>query len=471
MPIQTIENLSQFTEQVVANDCLYVIDFYADWCGPCKIMYPIFEKVTSELETNQIVQFLKINRDFNSEIIEKFGFSIPTIPRFFVIKVEAGKVTILEDMGGTQSKSSMIEKIQAHLPSKVTQTQTVIQDSESQPRVAIIGSGPAGLTAAIYMARADLDITVYTGLMPGGQLTTTTEIENFPGAWDKNTKEGMMGPDLMENIRLQAEHFGAQFELEQVNSLIQKSGISKPQFELMISNGKTETFDAVVIASGATARYLGIEGEEQWVGKGYHSCATCDGFFYRNKVVAVVGGGDTAMEEATFLTKFASKLYLIHRSENFRASKVMLDRARNNPKIEFITNAQITTLEGDEKIHSVVIESTGNATLSSGALTKLDGKEYRLELNAVFVAIGHDPATEFIGNLLDKDASGYLIPQSRLPLDERTSHFNLATKIPGIFIAGDVEDSIYRQAITAAGDGCRAAIECAKWLEDTTDSI
>ncbi len=469
MSIQTITTLSEFKTEIISKNGLYVIDFYADWCGPCKLMLPIYEKVSEHEEFNDKITFLKINRDENRDVVAEYGFEFPTIPRFIVFKVSTGKLTILEDMGGTQSKTSLIEKISKYTDTKTPTIETsVIKDS--RPRLAIIGSGPAGLTAAIYASRADLDVTVYMGLMPGGQLTTTTEIENFPGAWDKETKEGKMGPDLMDNIKLQAEHFGAKMEIETVNTLKQAVDSKKPQFTLEISNGKIEIFDAVIIASGATARYLGLEGEERYVGKGYHSCATCDGFFYRNKTIAVVGGGDTAMEEANFLTKFATKLYLIHRRDEFRASKVMLERTRSNPKIEFITNAAISKLVGEKKVTSIIIDDTRSSEtgdLQNPDLQKLDKNQYELVLDGVFVAIGHDPATEFIGNLLDKDANGYLIPQSRLPAEAQTSHFNMATKIPGIFIAGDVEDSLYRQAITAAGDGCRAAMECEKWLEES----
>jgi thioredoxin reductase len=524
----------------------------------------------------------------------------------------------------------------------------------SNSKIAIIGSGPSGLTAGIYTSRANIDTTIYLGLQPGGQLTTTTEIENFPGAWSNDTKEGMMGPDLMSQIQAQAEHFGAKTILDSVTSVeveikkptvlfathnpskvarmrkflacqsvdvkspnelglesfeVDENGESEmdnaqlkatafyaqykiacialdsglyfdgvtdeeqpgrhiqrvagaglgeddqTRFELMTkhyialakkyggalpgyfldayalfdgkeyitgtakrhfvlrdqifhtdvhfpiaclytvggtpvkdlsetkefefvkpamdcanhilnqylftqkpkltvsTSGTKAEFDAVIIASGATAKYIGLEGEEKLIGHGYHSCATCDGFFYRKKTICVVGGGDSAMEEANFLTKFADKVYLINRSESFRASKIMVDRAKANPKIEFILNSKVIKFIGEEKVAGVVLENT------------IDGSTKELPLDGVFVAIGHKPNTGFVGNLLSKDDAGYLISQGQYDSNERTSKFLTAAQVPGIFIAGDVEDKIYRQAITAAGNGCKAAIDCERWLE------
>jgi thioredoxin reductase len=524
----------------------------------------------------------------------------------------------------------------------------------SNAKIAIIGSGPSGLTSGIYTSRANIDTTIYLGLQPGGQLTTTTEIENFPGAWSNETKEGMMGPDLMSLMQQQAEHFGSKTILDEVKSIevnlpkptilfathnpskvermkkflgnesvnvqspkelnldsfevdengetemdnaklkaeaffgkynipsigldsgvyfegvaddeqpgrhIQRiagagmgeddetrfrlmtdfyialakkyggslrgyfldayslfdgknhiSGTAQRQFVLrdqqfhkdvhfpiaclytvggkpvkdlteseefafvqpsmncinhilnqflftlkpklkISTSGTTEEFDAVIIASGASAKYIGLEGEEKLIGKGYHSCATCDGFFYRKKTICVVGGGDSAMEEANFLTRFADKVYLIHRSETFRASKIMVDRARANPKIEFLMNTRVTKFIGEEKVEGVVLENTK------------DGSTIDLALDGVFVAIGHTPNTGFVGNLLDKDDAGYLISQGQKDAGDRTTQFLTAAQVPGIFIAGDVEDKIYRQAITAAGNGCKAAIDCERWLE------
>jgi thioredoxin reductase (NADPH) len=311
----------------------------------------------------------------------------------------------------------------------------------SPHKVAVIGSGPSGLTAALYTARASLDTTVFTGIQPGGQLTTTTEIENFPGFID-----GIMGPELMDNMQKQAERFGAKVQFSQVNSIKLNSDSNQKKFTVFADTGD-ESFDAVIVASGASAKYLGIPGEEEWIGKGYHSCATCDGFFYRGKVIAVVGGGDSAMEEANFLTKFASKVYLIHRSESFRASKIMADRAKANDKIEFVLNTKITEFitEGED-FKGVKLESTQ------------DGTQKDLTLDGVFVAIGHIPNSGFAKGILTMDEAGYLQPVSRTMSD-----------VEGIFIAGDVEDQVYRQAITAAGQGCKAAMDCEKWLESISN--
>jgi thioredoxin reductase (NADPH) len=307
--------------------------------------------------------------------------------------------------------------------------------SEQPKKIAIIGSGPSGLTAAIYTARASLETKVFTGIQPGGQLTTTTEIENFPGFID-----GIMGPDLMENMQKQAERFGAKVEFAQVENIT-----LNPEGKrfTVTTDGGSEEFDAVIVTSGASAKYLGLPGEEAWVGKGYHSCATCDGFFYRGKEIAVVGGGDSAMEEASFLTKFASKVYLIHRSEAFRASKIMIDRAQANEKIEFVLNTSISEfIIKDDKFAGVVLSNTK------------DGSTKNLPLDGVFVAIGHIPNSQFAKGLLSMDDVGYLRPKTRT-----------MSELEGIFIAGDVEDQVYRQAITAAGQGCKAAMDAEKWLE------
>jgi thioredoxin reductase (NADPH) len=303
-------------------------------------------------------------------------------------------------------------------------------------KIAIIGSGPAGLTAAIYTARANIDTTVFLGIQPGGQLTTTSEIENFPGFPD-----GIMGPDLMANMQKQAERFGAKTLYETVHKI--EFDIDKREYTIHSDTGKN-TYNGIIIASGAKARYLGIEGEEKYIGKGYHSCATCDGFFYRDKEIIVVGGGDSAMEEAIFLTKFANKVYLLNRTESFRASKIMLSRAKENPKIQFLTNQSITQFysETDDKVNAVEL------------INNLDQTSKKMPINGVFVAIGHIPNTDFVKGVLSMDETGYLQPIKRS-----------MSEIEGIFIAGDVSDKQYRQAITAAGEGCRAAMDLEKWLE------
>jgi thioredoxin reductase (NADPH) len=315
-------------------------------------------------------------------------------------------------------------------------------------KIGIIGSGPAGWTAAIYTARANLDTTVFLGIQPGGQLTTTTEIENFPGF-----PEGIQGGDLMLNMQKQAERFGAKAIFSVIKGLEVKTETNKSKF-LVDDGNVTHEFDAVIIASGASAKYLGIPGEEKFVGKGYHSCATCDGFFYRGKTIAIAGGGDSAMEEANFLTKFANKVYLIHRSEKFRASKIMFDRAKNNPKIEFITNKQIVSFLGSEKVEGVTMKDT------------VDNSVTDLNLDGVFVAIGHIPNSGFTNGLLTMDEVGYLTPQIKMPAESRTSKYESMSNVNGIFLAGDVEDKLYRQAITAAGNGCKAAMDLEKWLEE-----
>jgi thioredoxin reductase (NADPH) len=461
--ISEINNLQEFENLIQNSNEIYILDFYADWCGPCQMMMPIFESVSKIREFAKLenLKFTKINRDQNRDLIAKYGFNIPTIPRFFIVKFNGKNFTaenILMEMGGSQSKTDMKNKIleigkdQGLFPANFefsnAKKEQKTNHSEKK-KVAIIGSGPSGLTAGIYTSRAQLDTTIYLGIQPGGQLTTTTEIENFPGAWDKKTKQGMMGPDLMQLIQKQAEHFGAKTKLENVDSL----ELYDKKFKLKIGN-KVDIYDAVIIATGASARYLGLKGEEKYIGKGYHSCATCDGFFYRGKEVAIVGGGDSAMEEANFLTRFAKKVYIINRSENFRASKIMFQRVKNNPKIEILLNKVVDQFLGKEEVEGLILKDTINEEKSE------------LNVDGLFVAIGHIPNSGFVGNLLDKDKAGYLIPQSKVSPEFRISKYDTATKIPGVFVAGDIEDTTYRQAITAAGDGCKAAIDVERWLEN-----
>jgi thioredoxin reductase (NADPH) len=473
MSMLHIQTKADFMDLTATSTDYFVIKFFAEWCGPCKIMAPIFERVSKNDQVSRF-KFAEINRDENQELIEEFGFDIPTIPRFFVVKFNGDGTfdtsQIIRDLGGSQSKTDMINSLLEIAKEEGFETGTaegeISQTSgesdakadelfHGPKKVAIIGSGPSGLTAGIYASRAQLDTTIYLGMQPGGQLTTTTEIENFPGAWDKETKQGMMGPDLMSLIQKQAEHFGAKTRFEEVTSLKVRQEAHGPQFDLTTNKG-TDTYDAVIIATGASARYLGLPDEKRFVGKGYHSCATCDGFFYRDKEVMIVGGGDSAMEEANFLTRFASKVYVAHRRDEFRASKIMQERVLNNPKIEVLWNTVITEFESEDgsKVSGVKLQDTQ---------TK---EERSMPIAGVFVAIGHIPNSGFVGELLDKDNAGYLIPEYRKDASARTSQYNMATKIPGIFVAGDIEDTQYRQAITAAGDGCRAAMDAEKWLEE-----
>ena len=435
-----ITNLTEFKKLAQESSTYYVLDFFADWCGPCKLMAPIFEEVAEVFAEHENLKFAKINRDENRDLIEEYGFEIPTIPRFFVVKFNAGeKMEILAKLGGSQGKEEMVAGIKAvYTPAGGWSETKIDAETAESKKIAVIGSGPSGWTAAIYTSRAQLHTDVYLGVQPGGQLTTTTEIENFPGFVD-----GIMGPDLMQNMQKQAERFGANSLYNTVREL--RIDQEKKQYTLVHDTGE-DVYDAVIIASGASARYLGLEGEEKFIGKGYHSCATCDGFFYKDKVMAIVGGGDSAMEEANFLTKFGSKVYLIHRSSNYRASKIMLERAKANEKIEFLEWTKVVELVGQkdtpDKLDHVVVEDTKT------------GERRDLDIDGLFVAIGHIPNSDFVQGKLTMDEAGYLQPTHRT-----------MSNIEGIFIAGDVEDTVYRQAITAAGDGCRAAMDLEKWLE------
>jgi len=300
--------------------------------------------------------------------------------------------------------------------------------------VVIIGSGCAGNTAAVYTARANLKPLVVMGHEAGGQLSLTTLVENFPGF-----PEGINGPDLVENIKKQAEHFGAEFVH---GSVIEADLLSRP-FRLNIEGEWIET-RTVIVASGASARWLGLESEQKLIGHGVSSCATCDGFFYRNKRIMVIGGGDTALEEANFLTRFGQEVLLIHRREEFRASKIMLDRARANPKIQFVTSTVV------EEIFDVSKHLVTSARLRNVST----GKVWEEPVDGFFVAIGHIPNTKVFKGQIHTDSEGYIISEG-----------GARTNIPGVFHAGDVQDRVYRQAITAAGAGCMAAIEAERYLE------
>lgn len=306
--------------------------------------------------------------------------------------------------------------------------------------VAIIGSGPAGYTAALYASRAFLKTIVLSGIQPGGQLTTTTHVDNYPGF-----PQGVLGPKLVTDMKAQVERFGAEVRQAEA-SRITKDGET---FRIETS-GKVITSRTVIIATGAAAKYLGLPSEETFRGKGVSACATCDGFFFKGKDVIVVGGGDTAMEEATFLTKFASKVTIVHRREEFRASAIMLDRAKKDKKIAFVMNATVEEILGDDSVNAVVVKDTKTGEIRT------------LRTQGVFLAIGHTPNTNFLKDFLTLDQKGYVIvkrPDS--PLEPQTE-----TEVPGVYAAGDCVDSRYRQAIVAAGQGCMAAMDAEKYLEE-----
>jgi thioredoxin reductase (NADPH) len=303
--------------------------------------------------------------------------------------------------------------------------------------VVIIGSGCAGLTAAIYAGRANLNPLVVDGHEPGGQLSLTTHVENFPGFPD-----GIMGPELIENMRKQAAKFGTEFKAGAITDV----DLTQRPFKIVAGKDTYET-KTLIIAAGASARLIGLPNERELIGHGVSTCATCDGYFFRGRPIAVVGGGDTAMEESNFLSRYASRVYLIHRRNEFRASKIMIDRAKANEKIEFITPAVVDEIIAkDGSVESVRIRNPEST------------ETREILVHGLFVAIGHDPNTKALKGKLEMDANGYLI----------TKHGSL-TKIPGVFVAGDVQDHRYRQAVTAAGSGCMAAMDAEKFLEEHKD--
>ena len=312
-------------------------------------------------------------------------------------------------------------------------TNEASEQTEQIHDVIIVGSGPAGYTAALYAARAELNPLVFEGYEYGGELMNTTEVENFPGF-----KDGVMGPDLMMQMREQAEKFGARLESE----LVDKVDLSGDVKKVFVGDDVYQA-RAVILATGAAPRHLGIPGEAELTGRGVSTCATCDGFFFKDQHIAVVGGGDSAMEEATFLTKFGSKVSIIHRSENFRASQIMLERARANEKIEFITHSVVEeVVEKDGKVGGLKVRNVQS------------GEESALDATALFVAIGHDPRSGFLEGQVATDEGGYVLvdaPSTR-------------TNVPGVFACGDLVDNHYRQAITAAGSGCRAALDAQHFL-------
>ena len=300
--------------------------------------------------------------------------------------------------------------------------------------VIIIGSGPAGYTAAIYAARANLKPILVSGFQPGGQLTITTDVENYPGYEDP-----IQGPWLMEQMQKQAAHVGTEIINSQVTEVFLNEKIKK----LNLDNGTTLNSKTVIISTGAQARWLGLENEAKFQGHGLSACATCDGFFFKDKEVAVIGGGNSAAEEALFLTKFATKVYLVHRRDKLRAEKIVQDRLKKNSKIDFIWNSEVTKFNGNDDLESIDL------------LNKQDNKISNLKIDGVFIAIGHDPATQLFKGQLKMDDGGYII----------TDPDSTKTSIEGVFAAGDVKDKIYRQAVTAAGMGCMAALEVEKYLD------
>ncbi|GHO91419.1 thioredoxin reductase [Reticulibacter mediterranei] len=304
--------------------------------------------------------------------------------------------------------------------------------------VIIIGSGPAGYTAALYAARSNLSVLVLQGYQTGGQLMQTSEVENYPGF-----EEGILGPEMMEKFEKQAQRFGAEMIPEDV---IAVDFTSRP-FVVTTDSGEYRS-RAVVIATGASAKWLGLPSEKRLQGRGVSACATCDGFFFKNKDLVVIGGGDTAMEEATFLTRYANHVTLVHRRDTFRASKIMQDRASKNPKISFLMDAEVTEVLGDDAVTGVRVRNVKT------------GETLEVPVQGVFLAIGHQPNTDLFKGIINTDDVGYIVPVE-----------NTMTNIPGVFAAGDVTDHRYRQAITAAGDGCRAAIDLERWLESQGEDV
>jgi thioredoxin reductase (NADPH) len=305
--------------------------------------------------------------------------------------------------------------------------------------VIVIGSGPAGYTAALYAARAQLAPLVFEGTSFGGALMTTTEVENYPGF-----RDGITGPELMDEMREQALRFGADLRMEDVESV----SLDGPVKSVVTADGETHRARAVILAMGAAARYLQVPGEQELLGRGVSSCATCDGFFFRDQHIAVIGGGDSAMEEALFLTRFATSVTLVHRRDEFRASKIMLNRARNNDKIKFITNHTVVAVDGETAVTGLRLRHT------------VTGEETTLPVTGVFVAIGHEPRSALVRDVIDVDPDGYVLVRGG----------TTGTSLDGVFAAGDLVDRTYRQAVTAAGSGCAAAIDAERWLAEHEES-
>jgi thioredoxin reductase (NADPH) len=317
-------------------------------------------------------------------------------------------------------------------------TQSPLTEDVTVHDVIVIGSGPAGYTAAIYAARAQLTPLVFEGTQFGGALMTTTEVENYPGF-----REGITGPELMDEMREQALRFGADLRMEDVEAV----SLDGPVKTVSVGD-EVYRARAVILAMGAAARHLGVPGEDKLLGMGVSTCATCDGFFFRDQDIAVVGGGDSAMEEATFLTRFARSVTVIHRRDEFRASRIMLDRAKDNDKITFVTNTQVTAVEGDTRVTGMRLRNS------------VTGEESTLAVTGVFVAIGHDPRSELVRGQVDLDPDGYVLVRGN----------TTSTSVDGVFASGDLVDRTYRQAITAAGTGCSASIDAERWLAETASA-
>ncbi len=317
-------------------------------------------------------------------------------------------------------------------------TQSPLTEDVTVHDVIVIGSGPAGYTAAIYAARAQLTPLVFEGTQFGGALMTTTEVENYPGF-----REGITGPELMDEMREQALRFGADLRMEDVEAV----SLDGPVKTVTVGD-EVYRARAVILAMGAAARHLGVPGEDKLLGMGVSTCATCDGFFFRDQDIAVVGGGDSAMEEATFLTRFARSVTVIHRRDEFRASRIMLERAKDNDKITFVTNTQVTAVEGDTRVTGMRLRNS------------VTGEESTLAVTGVFVAIGHDPRSELVRGQVDLDPDGYVLVRGN----------TTSTSVDGVFASGDLVDRTYRQAITAAGTGCSASIDAERWLAETASA-
>ena len=362
--------------------------------------------------------------DKRYEEMQKRSNNRKTVPEIFIDDKHIGGCDDLEELFDS---GKLQEMLKLDDPQKYNNHKDVID-------VAIIGSGPAGLTAAIYASRANLSPVVFSGAQPGGQLTITTDVENYPGF-----KDGIMGPELMQNFQSQAERFGTKFISGQVDSVNFKIDPFEIEIERNIYHAR-----AVIIATGAEAQLPELSRLGDLMGHGVSACATCDGFFFKNQDIGVVGGGDSALEEANFLTKFASKVYIIHRRDALRASKIMQDRANKNTKIEFVWNSVVTELKGDDKLTGVRLKDVKTS------------KTRILPVTGLFFAIGHIPNTLIFKEQIDLDAKGYVV-----------LHKNTQTNIPGVFAAGDVSDFRYRQAITAAGSGCMAAIDAERFLESS----